>query len=829
MWRKPFLIVFLMGLTPASACVAAGIRVTPAEAQLRGNFDRLQLIVTQLDEGGNAGDRSEDLTSTAQYTSNNPAVATVSAGGRLVAIGNGAAVVTVSINGQSLEVPVTVADVVETPSVGYLEHIAPIISKLGCNMGACHAAQHGKGGLKLSVFNFEPEVDRNNIARDRQQRRVDFNEPAQSLVLRKPTMDLPHGGGKRLEGGSVEYQTLRAWIAGGAPAPNPKAARLTKIEVFPKQRVGRAGFRQQLRVVATFTPVVEGDAVAEPQVRDITALARYDSMDDGVVTVDRDGLCTTVGSGQAAVMVRYEGLAELAMFVLPYREQVTLAGWENQNYVDELAANKFRELGIEPSPLCDDATFVRRAFLDAIGTLPTVEQTEAFLKSEDPKKRDVLIDQLLGLTGDPAQDIHNDAYAAFWTLRWSDLIRNTSTEIGEQGMWAMHNWLKEVLRTNRPYNEIVRELITAKGSIYSSGPANYYRIFKDNSELTEGTAQLFLGIRLECAKCHHHPFEKYGQGDYYGFAAFFSRVGTKNVQEFGLFGGESAVVVNATGEVRHPRTGATMKPTPLDSESVDDPLDRRLPLADWLTSEKNEYFSRAVVNRYMGFLLGRGLVDPVDDMRSTNPPSNPELMDRLAKDFAANQFNLKHLIRTIMKSRLYQLDSQPTPENQFDRKFYSFYKVKRVAAEPLLDAIDRATESPTKFQNLPLWTRAIELPDAEYPDVFLNTFAKPKRASVCECERVSTQNLVQALHTLNGDVLANKIASGTGRVARLVNAKKPHAEIVDELYMASLCRHPTAEELKASEQFLAESPNPTEFYQDLLWALLNSKQFLFVR
>jgi hypothetical protein len=393
----------------------------------------------------------------------------------------------------------------------------------------------------------------------------------------------------------------------------------------------------------------------------------------------------------------------------------------------------------------------------------------------------------------------------------------------------MHNWIRESLRTNKPFDKFVRELITARGSIYTSGPANFFRIHTDSSMLAEATAQLFLGVRLECAKCHHHPFEKYSQEDYYGMAAFFSRTGTKNSEEFGLFGREQAVVVRDTGDVRHPRTNQTVGPKPLDAEPVDHPLDRRIPLADWLTAKDNLYFSRNVVNRYLSYLLGRGLVDPVDDLRSTNPPTNPPLMDALARSFADGGYNLKQLIRTIMNSRLYQLDSQPTEANLADTKFYSYYQVKRLPAEALIDAIDQITQSQTKYRNLPLGTRAIELPDAEYPDYFLATFAKPKRVSVCECERAPDPTLAQALHTLNGSGLTLKIRDAKSPVSRALAAKKPHDEIVKELYLAALSRLPTEAEREASRELLAESPTPAEYYQDLLWALINSKQFLFIR
>ena len=520
--------------------------------------------------------------------------------------------------------------------------------------------------------------------------------------------------------------------------------------------------------------------------------------------------------------------AAVSSVVVPYQREIQFSGWKTDHLIDRLAAKKLQDIGLEPSPPCDDATFIRRAFLDCIGSLPTSEMVKEFVASEDQGKREQLVDRLLGLTGDSSLDIFNDQYAAFWTLRWSDLIRNNSKDLGEQGMWALHNWIKDCFRTNKPYNEFVRELVTAQGSIYSHGPANYYRINKDSSSLTEATSQLFLGVRLECAKCHHHPFEKYGQEDYYSMAAFFSRVSTKNSETFGLFGRETIVTVRSTGEVSHPRTRQRMEPTPLGGSAIDHELDRRIPLADWLTADQNDFFAKSVVNRYMGYLLGSGLVMPVDDLRSTNPPSNEPLMDELSKDFVNHGYDLKHLIRTIMTSRLYGLSSNPTLQNQNDRKFYSHFQVKRLAAEPLLDALDHATGASTKYNSLPLGTRAIELPDAEYPNYFLTTFAKPRRVSVCECERSPDANLAQTLHTFNGDTVAKKVADKAARVTKLLEAETPHDELVTELYLNALCRMPSSEELTYSREIVDQAATPAEAYQDLLWALINSKQFLFV-
>ncbi len=814
------LITALCACFPPVSCAATDFQITPAVITLDGNFARAQLIVTEHAAHGAVNEHSTDLTHQAQYVSSDPRIVTVSDSGLLLAQGNGSAMVAVSVTGVVHSVAVTVKGVVARPVLGFKEHVMPVLAKAGCNSGACHASQYGKGGFKLSVFGFAPEDDYHAIVRDGLGRRANPIVPSASLLLRKPTGAVPHEGGQRLQAGSVDYQILAQWLGNGAPPPSAKEPKVVSLRLWPSRRVGPPGFTQQLQVLATYD---------NGRIRDVTALAQYSSMDEGVLSVSPSGQVVAVGRGQGVVLVRFEEQAAIATFVVPYSDSVNLTEWVDNNFIDRLAADKFREIGISPSPLCDDAVFLRRAYLDAIGTLPTPEQAAAFLDNKDPDKRNKLIDALLGLTGDPARDVYNNAYAAFWALKWSDLIRSNSAALGEQGMWALHNWLVASFRDNKPFDRFVRELLTARGSTFSNGPANYFRIARNPQDLTEATSQIFLGVRLQCAKCHHHPFETLGQEDYYRFAAFFARIGTKSSQEFGLFGRETVVLVRSNGEVSHPRTGQILKPAPLHGQPAADLTDRRQALADWLTSPDNPYFARNIVNRYVAYLLGRGLVEPIDDLRATNPPSNVALMDALAADFVKNGYNIKHLLRTIMRSRLYQLDSQPSKSNAADSRFYSHYNVKRLAAEPLLDAVDAATGVPTKFEKVPLGTRAIELPDAHYNNYFLNAFGKSRRQGVCECERVSEPNLAQALHTLNGDIVAAKISAANGRIARLLAAKKSHEEIVNELYLATLSRRPNSHEQAVWRQQLAEAPHAKAFYEDLLWSLINSKHFLFVR
>lgn len=795
----------------------AALSVIPPQVELTSNYAEVQLLVQPA---GAVTPDQDDLTVVSSFASADTAIASVTSSGRVIPHRNGETTITVTAGGLTAAVPVTVSGIVENPAIDFLDQVRPVLTKAGCALGACHAAQYGQGGFKLSVFGFDPPADRAAMVRDAQGRRVNLLEPTESLLLRKPTMQTPHGGGRRLQADSRDYQMLVDWVRGGCAEPAATERHITKLVVTPQDRVCQPEARQQLRAVAYYE---DGD------VRDVTAWARFDSLDEGVVTVNDDGLCNVGGRGQAAVMVRFEGQADICTFVVPYAEKVELTGWTNNNFIDELAEKKFKELGIEPSGLCDDHTFLRRIFLDATGTLPTVDEIAEFQASTDPNKRQVWIDRLLGFAESPQQGLYNDRYAAYWTLKWSDLLQNDSRVLQAQGMWSLHNWVKEQFRANVTFDRFVSELIQGKGSVYSNGPANFFLVNSNPSQLAESTAQLFLGVRLQCAQCHHHPFEKYSQDDYYSFAAFFARVSTKNSQEFGLFGRERVVVAKTAGEVRQPRTGKTMPPKPLDGQPVDHPLDRRIALAEWLTSRDNPAFAQTVVNRYMSYLLGRGLVEPVDDLRGTNPPTNVALMHALSADFVDSGYNLKHLVRTIMSSRLYQLSSQPTSQNAADDRFYSHFHVKRLTAEPLLDAIDFAAGTQTKFKDLPLGTRAIEIPDAEYPDYFLKTFAKPLRVSVCECDRPLDPNLAQALHTLNGDILSGKIADGKGRVKSLIAAKTPHEEIVNLLYLVTLSRPATSEEVSSSQQMLADYPSPQEYYEDLLWALMNSKGFLFVQ
>ncbi|MGD9857743.1 MAG: DUF1549 domain-containing protein [Planctomycetaceae bacterium] len=796
------------------------VGIEPVQNTFVSPLERAQLVVTQhLGKG-----RAVDLTRRVTIVSGDEAIVAVDERGRVRPVGDGETTITVGAGEITLAVPVSVVGVADPQPVGFGRHVVPVLTKAGCNQGACHASQFGKGNLKLSLLGYAPEEDHPQFVRDWMQRRVSLLVPEESLILRKATGSVSHGGGQRFEAGSIEYDTLLQWLRDGAPAPPADEPLVVALSVTPKERVYAEGDGQQLRVVAEYS---DGTS------RDVTHLALYDSLGEGVATVDGSGLVSIVGPGQAAVMVRFQGQAKVSMALVPFHETETsssaLARFEPRNSVDEAIRAHWRRLNVQPSELCSDAEFVRRAFLDAIGTLPSREKVEAFLRSDAADKHEQLVDELLGLTGDPARDVYTSEWSAYWALKWGDLLRNNRTKVGDGGMWAFHNWVREALRENRPVDEFVREIITAQGSIFANGPANYFKIASNPEDLAETTVQVFLGVRLQCAKCHHHPFESYSQADYYGLAAFFTRVGTKASEDFGALGRDTVVLVKNSGSIKHPRTGKPLPPTPLGGEPVplDGVGDLRRPLAQWLTAPDNELFSRNIVNRFWGYFLGSGLVEPIDDMRHTNPASVPALLDALADDFTASRFDLKHLMRTIMTSRVYQLSSVPRPENRALDRLFLHYHVKRLPAEVLLDAIDDACGTQERFRGVPLGTRAIELPDTNFASYFLDTMGRPLRTIACECERTSEPNLAQVLHVANGDVIQNKLSDKQGRIAGLVTAGADDETAIRELYFATFSRPPSDEELSLSRSVVAGTDDRQQAVEDLLWALLNSREFLF--
>lgn len=698
------------------------------------------------------------------------------------------------------------------PSISFRNDIQPILTRAGCNQGACHGTQHGKGGFKLSLRGFDDTADYFEIVKGAEGRRVVLSDPVLSLLVTKPTLAVPHKGGRRLDSDSWAYETLVRWIELGAPGPAPKERKLKALVVTPAESILKLGDETLVEVTAQYD-----DGSAEQ----VGHKASFDALNNSVAQVTADGLVSAAGKGETAIMVRYLDQVAVSRVLIPYAAPAArLDQFAQYNAIDRLWVEKWKKLGLVPAADCSDVEFFRRIHLDTLGTLPQPRDVLAFLADQSSDKRKKAVDAVL----------NRPEYVDYWAYKWGDLLRNNRNQLEEKGMWAFHNWLRASFRDNLPMDEFARQLITAVGSPYQNGPANFYRVADNPNEWTENTAQVFLGIRIQCAQCHHHPFESIAQKDYYAMSAFFARVGRKNSQEFGLFGRDSVIYVRDSGEARHPRTGELLPPTPLGGTAVDDPLDRRRAFADWLTHPKNLGLARNLANRYWGYYMGRGLVHPIDDIRATNPASCPDLLEALAKDLIDHRYDIKHLLRTIMCSHVYQTSPVPDPASvvDADNKFCTRYSVKRMSAEQLLDAIDFACGTREKFAQLPSGYRAIALPDTNVNSRFLDIFGRPKREITCECERADTPNMSQALQFMTGTLLNRKATDSNGRVARLSKDKTPVEQAVNEIYLCTVSRPPSAAEASAAAKLVQSAGSPKEGLEDLLWTLLNTREFQFV-
>lgn len=697
----------------------------------------------------------------------------------------------------------------------FRNHVIPVLTRLGCNSGACHGAAAGKGGFKLTLRGYDPEADFAVLTRQALGRRVNPVEPARSLVLLKPTMAIGHGGGKRMEPGSLEYKVLSEWIASGATPPSEGDARVIRLDVSPKATTLAAGAEQSLKVLAHYT-----DGHAE----DVTRWVKYSVADASIAAVGEDGNVKMIGHGETAVSIWYQSQVSFARVANPFPHKINpevFASSPRHNFVDELVLKKLQTLQLAPSAQASDREFIRRAFLDATGTLPTPREIERFLADGAPGKRAKLIDELLARA----------EFADYWANRWSDVFLVSSYKLGETAMWSFYNWIRDSVAANKPWNQLAREIITANGNTLENGAANYYVMHKEVTDLTENVSMAFLGMSITCARCHNHPLEKWTQKQYYQMANLFARVGMKN----GTRAGDVQVYTNPAGEVNHPRLNKPLPPAPLDGTplTLDAAQDRRAHLADWLTSPDNPYFARALVNRVWKNFMGRGLVEAVDDMRATNPPSNEELLTALTNDFTARNFDVKHLIRTIMNSAAYQRSSKPNEFNQPDEKYYARYLLKRLPAEVLLDAITQVTGVDTEFPGYPAGTRAVQLPDARVNSYFLSIFGRPPRVTTCECERSAEPSVPQALHVINGDTINQKLRAPNSVVDALVKLGASDETVIQHVYTAALSRPASPAELRQLQTMLQETSASNavnarrQAIEDLIWAVLTSKEFMF--
>jgi len=789
----------------------AALVVQPATVTLTGTRSTQQLVVS----GRYADGTERDLTAFCEVKAETPNIVRISGNLFLAPDKNGTTVLEVRAGSQTIKVPVSVSNVEKPQPVSFRNDVIAALNVGGCNSGACHGTPSGKNGFKLSLRGYDPDSDYKELTHDVYGRRTNRQGASSSLLYVKGLGRVPHEGGARFGANTTPAQTIAAWLDEGIQNDAPTVPTLKKVEVNPGDRVFNAPSRwQQLQVLGHFS---------DGQVRDVTRLTVFSSSDPAIADVDRNGLVEFKQGGEVAILCRY--LLELIPVRLTYLEPKENFKWSNppeHNYVDKHVFAKLKMLNIDPSSLCTDQEFVRRAYMDVCGVLPTADEARAFLSSTETDKRAKLIDKLLD----------RPEYADLWTLKWSDVFRSTRKSITEKGTMVFQSWLRGHISRNTPLDEVVREVITSSGSTYSNPGANYYRVARDPTSLAETTAQLFFGIRMQCAKCHNHPFERWTQDDYYSLAAFFARVKMrKDTIEpgDGKKLGAEYVYLARSGEVIQPRKQSAIAPRFLGGKvpEIGDTTDRRKVLADWMTAPDNSFFTKSLVNRIWYHLLGRGVVDPVDDFRDSNPSANDALLDAMAKDFGANKFDVKHLIRTIMNSRTYQLSAQTNETNEADEKYFSHAVTKLHSAEQLFDALCAVTEVPENFAGVPPGTRAVQLPDGEVNNPFLKTFGQPARELACECERENESNLAQALQLINGPAVNDRLRNPNNRIGKLLARKLTEKEVLDDLFLVTLSRMPNEAEMQAMLGHVQRAADKRKAWEDVHWALINSKEFLF--
>jgi len=778
---------------------------------IRSRDARQQLTVTAVQNDGSLSDVTREVT----WSVSDPKVLAIDTTGLVMPTADGEITVTAALGDKTAATRVTVSGFAQPLPVNFRNQVVPIFTKLGCNGGGCHGKSGGQNGFKLSLLGFVPEDDFEFLRKESRGRRIFPAVPGESLLLKKAVGQSPHGGGKRMDRGSYEYQLLVQWIEQGMPYGSSTDPVVTGIRCIPEARVMKRAAAQQIAVIATYS-----DGSSE----DVTRMALYEPNETELAESSPTGLVSTLDlAGEVAIMARYQGQVATFRATIPLGADTSNMP-EPLNFVDTAVFGKLKQLGIPASEVCDDATFMRRVSLDIAGVLPVEDEVRTFLADVAADKRHQLIDRLL----------ESSAYADHFANKWNFVLRNRK-EGGDDGPGTMlfHQWLWSSIYDNTPYDQFVREIVTASGDPQSNPPVTWYRDVDSMEEQVEDTAQLFLGLRIQCARCHHHPFEKWSQDDYYGMAAFYGRVGKKTIPNASGAMRDRRVFHNeGVATASNPRSGKALKPTGLGAEAAYDiaaDVDPRVQLADWMSNPKNPFFAKSLVNRYWKHFFSRGIVEPEDDMRATNPPANPELLEALASHFVQSGFDLKELVRTICRSRTYQLSALPNEFNASDKQNFSRYYPRRLSAEVLYDAFHQVTDTGENFGGMPVGTKAMQLADASSATYFLQVFGQPKGDTACECERSMDANLAQSLHLLNGREIQEKIARDGARTARMAaDAARPDDERVRELYRWVFARDPNADELEVAVSYLKRhADNARRGYEDIVWALINTKEFQF--
>ena len=816
---------WLYGWALLLAGAGAEVKLLPGNITLHGPEARHGVLAVRAESGHYAGE------SPIKRLWTEDAKIAVIADGFLVPKGNGRTKVMAETGEGTASAEVTVVDFDKPQVWSFNNHVMPVLSRNNCNMGACHGAIAGKGGFRLSLRGYDPAGDHYKITREMRGRRVELAAPAQSLLLTKPTAATPHKGGRRIEPESHDYRVLAAWLSQGAKGPSPADASLTKLEVLPARSVLGIGNSQSLLVRATYS---------DGRTDDVTRWAKFTSADETVAAVDDKGTISVIGSGEGAVTVWFSSQIVMARVTVPFENAVdghAYASAPRRNFIDDFVIAQLEELRLPPSRRTTDEEFVRRVHLDTIGVLPSAEEVKTFVAGTDPGKRDALIDRLLA----------RKEFIDYWTYRFSDIFLINGKVLRPEAVKSYYQWLRGKLAANASWAEIAREVVTAKGDSNVNGATNFYAVHQDPETMAENISQSFLGLSINCARCHNHPLEKWTNDQYYAFANLFSRVRAKG------WGGDSrngdglrTVYVESRGDLIQPRTGKPQAPAPLDGAVLDaaSSQDRREALADWLTAKENTLFSRAITNRVWAAYLGRGLVDPVDDLRSSNPASNEPLLEALSNHFVEHHFDLKALMRVILQSETYQRSSEVLAANRGDSRYFSRYYPRRLMAEVIHDAVCSVTKIPSKFEMIdladgstektalyPQGTRAMELYDSAVNSYFLSAFGRNKREITCECERSNQPSMVQVLHLANGTTLNDKLAQPGGLIDSWLAPSRSNEQIVEEGYLVALSRLPSPAERTGFLSMIKDVTGPERrvVLEDFVWAMLTSREFLFQR
>ncbi len=798
-----FGVTLLIATAPVLRAAEPGVVVDPPALALSGPKAQHYLLVHERLPDGSV----HDLTRTAKYQVADQRIASVASNGLVRGRADGRTVIRVEANGQTRSVEVTVTDAAQTRAYHFENDIVPLLSRYSCNSSGCHGKAEGQNGFKLSVFGFDPVADYAALVKEARGRRVLPTAPERSLLLTKASGQVAHGGGNRIPRNSDAFDTIRGWIAAGMPVGDKDAPRVESVRVEPAERILSMVGEQQLRVIARYSDGRE---------RDVTTQARFQSNNDAVAVVSAEGVVRTLDvPGEAAVMAGFLNEVSTFRLVVPRPGKVDFPKLPVNNFIDPLVDAKLKKLNMMPSGAVDDNTFVRRVFLDIIGTLPTPAEVRAFVKDTKADKRARLVDALLA----------RPEYDDYWALKWADVLRVDRSVLGHKRAYAYYRWILDSIAANKPFDRFAREILTAEGPLDETPQANFFRVVPKPGEAASAFSQVFLGVRIACAECHHHPYDRWSQDDYYQMSAYFTPVSMRKIAS------ADSIVVSGDFSARNPRTNVTLPASPLGAKSLatDAKGDQRQLLAEWLVSPQNPFFARNIVNRYWAHFMGRGLIDPIDDMRSTNPPSNPELLDALAKNFQDSKFDVKKLIQAIALSRVYQTESKPNSTNERDEQNYSRSLMRRVDAEVLLDMVCQVLGVPEKYESLPLGTRAIQLWDSKVRHYFLKTFGRPARVSSCECERSDEANIAQVLHLLNSELISTKLQHEGGTVVKLLAQFGDDTKLTEEIYMIFLSRPPTETEQKAVTEHVRRNGagKRRQAFEDVAWALLNSKEFMF--